>query len=147
MDHTSRTPPNAADLAADLGPVRSCKKPPVNAPAAIEFHGSSCRKFSPTVSHCIYRLNCSAWPLTLSWSGCTHLLSYSHKCAVKCGKECSPDSKAASYSRSFASDSLQAILIPCLCRVGCSTGDCMLRVAVPQFLPVSVPQLVSSLHP
>jgi len=35
------TPPNAADLAADAGPVRSCKKPPVRAPAAMEFQGSS----------------------------------------------------------------------------------------------------------
>ncbi len=39
---TSKMPPKAADLAADLGPVRSCKKPPVRAPAAMEFHGSSC---------------------------------------------------------------------------------------------------------
>lgn len=39
---TNRTPPKAADLAADLGPVRSCKKPPVKAPAAMEFQGSSC---------------------------------------------------------------------------------------------------------
>lgn len=42
FDITSKTPPNAADLAADLAPVRSCKKPPVRAPAAIEFQGSSC---------------------------------------------------------------------------------------------------------
>ena len=39
---TNKMPPKAADLAADLGPVRSCKKPPVRAPAAMEFHGSSC---------------------------------------------------------------------------------------------------------
>lgn len=40
----SSTPPNAADLAALAGPVRSCRKPPVSAPAAIEFHGSSLRR-------------------------------------------------------------------------------------------------------
>lgn len=38
---TSKMPPKAADLAADLGPVRSCRKPPVRAPAAMEFQGSS----------------------------------------------------------------------------------------------------------
>ena len=37
----SRIPPNAADLAADRTPVRSCNSPPVNAAAAILFHGSS----------------------------------------------------------------------------------------------------------
>lgn len=35
------TPPNAADLAADLMPVLNCKNPPVKAPAAMLFHGSS----------------------------------------------------------------------------------------------------------
>lgn len=39
-----RTPPKAADLAADAGPVRNCRKPPVRAPAAMEFHGSSFRR-------------------------------------------------------------------------------------------------------
>lgn len=39
---TSSTPPKAADLAALRMPVRSCRKPPVAAPAAMEFHGSSC---------------------------------------------------------------------------------------------------------
>ena len=40
----SSTPPNAADLAADAGPVRNCRNPPVSAPAAIEFQGSSLRR-------------------------------------------------------------------------------------------------------
>lgn len=39
---TSRTPPKAADFAADLKPVRKCKNPPVSAPAEIAFQGSSC---------------------------------------------------------------------------------------------------------
>ena len=38
----SSTPPNAADLAAERMPVRSDRKPPVMAPAAMEFQGSSC---------------------------------------------------------------------------------------------------------
>ena len=38
---TSSTPPNAADLAADRMPVRSCRKPPVSAPEAMLFQGSS----------------------------------------------------------------------------------------------------------
>jgi len=37
----SNTPPKAADLAADLIPVLNCKNPPVKAPAAMLFHGSS----------------------------------------------------------------------------------------------------------
>ena len=37
----SSTPPKAADLAAERIPVRSCRKPPVKAPAAMLFHGSS----------------------------------------------------------------------------------------------------------
>ena len=49
---TNSTPPKAADLAADLGPVRSCKKPPVRAPAAMEFHGSSCN----SVQRCVYAM-------------------------------------------------------------------------------------------
>ena len=50
---TSSTPPNAADLAADRAPVRSCRKPPVSAPALIEFHGSSCSSGARRcVSHC-----------------------------------------------------------------------------------------------
>ena len=39
---TRRTPPKAADLAAERAPVRSCRKPPVSAPALMEFQGSSC---------------------------------------------------------------------------------------------------------
>ena len=39
---TSRTPPNAADLAAERSPVRKWRKPPVKAPAEIAFQGSSC---------------------------------------------------------------------------------------------------------
>ena len=37
----SRMPPNAADFAADRTPVRNCNRPPVNAAAAMLFHGSS----------------------------------------------------------------------------------------------------------
>ena len=40
----SRMPPASADLAADAGPVLRDRKPPVSAPALIEFQGSSCRQ-------------------------------------------------------------------------------------------------------
>ncbi|OUS42810.1 hypothetical protein BE221DRAFT_201678 [Ostreococcus tauri] len=39
----NRNPPNAADLAADGNPYRSCNTPPVAAPEMIGFHGSSFR--------------------------------------------------------------------------------------------------------
>jgi hypothetical protein len=44
----SNTPPKAADLAADLIPVLNCKNPPVKAPAAMLFHGSSTHKTKDT---------------------------------------------------------------------------------------------------
>ncbi|OMJ30422.1 hypothetical protein AYI69_g36 [Smittium culicis] len=37
----SRTPPNTADTDAVFHPPRAASIPPVSAPAAIEFHGSS----------------------------------------------------------------------------------------------------------
>ena len=47
---TSRMPPASADLAADAGPVLRDKKPPVSAPALMEFQGSSCSKL-PNSAH------------------------------------------------------------------------------------------------
>ena len=38
----SRTPPNTALRPALAMPCRSCRKPPVSAPDAMAFHGSSC---------------------------------------------------------------------------------------------------------
>jgi hypothetical protein len=39
---TSSTPPMTAALKAGLRPARSCRKPPVRAPAMMALNGSSC---------------------------------------------------------------------------------------------------------
>ena len=41
---TSSTPPTTADLKAGRKPARSCRKPPVAAPAMMALNGSSCSK-------------------------------------------------------------------------------------------------------
>ena len=49
---TRSTPPKAADFAALRRPVRSCRTPPVAAPAMMEFQGSSYGRMSHSSGAC-----------------------------------------------------------------------------------------------